>query len=258
MGTGRRDAFVALAGRLADAAGAVIRPYFRTDFVIDEKPDTSPVTVADRESEAAMRAILAAECPDHGILGEEYGSERVDADYVWVLDPIDGTKSFIAGVPLFGTLIALLHHGRPVLGIIDQPVLGERWLGVDGQATLFNGRPATVRACPALAEAILTTTSPDMFGGGDRDAFMRLRGAVKSTRYGYDCYGYAMLAMGFIDLIVEADLAPYDYCALIPVITGAGGVITDWAGEPLGLRSDGRLCAAGDPRVHSEALARLR
>ena len=248
------DAFVALAGRLADAAGEVIRPYFRTAISIDEKADASPVTVADRESEAAMRAILAAECPDHGILGEEYGAERVDADYVWVLDPIDGTKSFIAGVPLFGTLIALLHRGRPVVGIIDQPVLGERWLGVDGQATRFNGGAAAVRPCAALAEATLVTTSPDMFGGGDAAAFERLRGAAKSTRYGYDCYGYAMLGMGFIDLIIEADLAPYDYCALIPVIAGAGGIITDWAGEPLGLGSDGRICAAGDARVHAEAL----
>ena len=248
------DAFVALAGRLADAAGEVIRPYFRTIIAIDEKADASPVTVADRESEAAMRAILAAECPDHGILGEEYGAERVDADHVWVLDPIDGTKSFIAGVPLFGTLIALLHRGRPIVGIIDQPVLGERWLGVDGRATRFNGGSTAVRPCAAMAEAILTTTSPDMFGGDDAEAFARLRGAAKSTRYGYDCYGYAMLAMGFIDLVVEADLAPYDYSALVPVIAGAGGIITDWTGEALGLRSDGRICAAGDVRVHKEAL----
>jgi inositol-phosphate phosphatase/L-galactose 1-phosphate phosphatase/histidinol-phosphatase len=248
------DAFVALAGRLADAAGEVIRPYFRTAFAVDEKADASPVTVADRESEAAMRAILAAECPDHGILGEEYGAERTDADYVWVLDPIDGTKSFIAGVPLFGTLIALLHRGRPIVGIIDQPVLGERWLGVDGQATHFNGAPAKVRSCAALATATLTSTSPDLFDGGDAEAFVRLHDAAKSTRYGYDCYGYAMLAMGFVDLAVEAGLAPYDYCALVPVIAGAGGVITDWAGAPLGLGSDGRICAAGDARVHAEAL----
>ena len=258
MDAGGPDAFVALAGRLADAAGEVIRPYFRTIIAIDEKADASPVTVADRESEAAMRAILAAECPDHGILGEEYGSERVDADYVWVLDPIDGTKSFIAGVPLFGTLIALLVDGRPVLGIVDQPILGERWLGAAGRPTTLNGEAVNTRAGGDLARAFLFATSPDMFAGADADAFARVADAVAMVRHGADCYATGLLASGHIDLIVEAGLQTYDFCALIPVIEGAGGIITDWNGAPLGLGSDGRIVAAGDLTTHAAVLALLR
>ena len=250
-------AFVALAGRLADAAGAVLRRHFRTGAAIEFKDDASPVTAADREAEAAMRALLAAEVPGHGILGEEQGSERGDADYVWVLDPIDGTKSFVTGKPTFGTLIALAHHGRPVLGIIDQPVLAERWVGVVGRATLFNGRPARVRPCRGLASAWLYATSPHMFRGDDATAFERLRGRVRHAVYGADCYAYGLLAIGLVDLVVEADLKPYDFCALVPVVAGAGGVIGDWSGRPLKLASEGRVVAAGDSSLHAAALRTL-
>ncbi len=252
------EAIVSLAGRLADASGEVIRRHFRAPLDIDEKADASPVTAADRGAEAAIREILAAECPDHGIFGEEYGKDRLDAEYLWVIDPIDGTRTFISGVPLFGTLIALLHEGRPVLGIIDQPILRERWLGIRGRPTLFNGEPATTRPCAALAEATLTSTSPQMFNADDMAAFDRLSRATKLTRYGYDCYGYGILSLGYLDIVVEADLKPYDYCALIPVIEGAGGIITDWEGKALDLDSDGRMCAAGDARVHAEALPYLQ
>ena len=248
---------VALAEALADEAGAIARRYFRTSFQVDDKPDRTPVTIADREAEAAMRRRIEAAFPDHGIIGEEHGRTRAEADYVWVLDPIDGTKNFISGIPIFGILIGLAHRGRPVLGVIDQPVLRERWLGVSGEASRFNGAPIRTRDCASLDRATLFSTSPDMFLGEDAPRFARLKGAVKLARYGADCYAYAQLAGGFIDLVVERDLKPYDYCALVPVIEGAGGVIRDWDGRALDLGSDGRVIACGDPRLLAPARAAL-
>ncbi len=247
----------ALAEELADAAGAVIRPYFRQKIAVDDKADASPVTIADREAEQAMRALIEARFPADGIFGEEFGTIREGADWVWVLDPIDGTKSFISGIPLFGTLVALLHRGRPVLGIIDQPISRERWRGVAGQQTTHNGAAIHSRACADLARATLFATAPDMFRGADGDAFARLRSCVKLTRHGGDCYAYGLVASGFIDCVVEAGLKPYDYCAMVPIIEGAGGTFTDWQGGPLGLASDGRVIAVGDPRLHAAALALL-
>jgi inositol-phosphate phosphatase/L-galactose 1-phosphate phosphatase/histidinol-phosphatase len=246
-----------LAEELADAAGAVIRPYFRQKIAVDDKADSSPVTIADREAEQAMRALIEARFPADGIFGEEFGTIREDAEFVWVLDPIDGTKSFISGIPLFGTLIALLHRGRPVLGIIDQPISHERWRGIAGEASTHNGNPIRARACPDLAAATLFATAPDMFRGEDADAFAQLKARVKLTRHGGDCYAYGLVASGFIDCVVEASLKPYDYCAMVPIIEGAGGVFTDWQGQPLGLHSDGRVLAAGDRRVHAAARALL-
>jgi inositol-phosphate phosphatase/L-galactose 1-phosphate phosphatase/histidinol-phosphatase len=251
-------AHLALAEALADAARAVITGYFRQKLAVDDKSDRSPVTVADREAEAAMRRLIEARFPDHGILGEEHGSVRAEAEHLWVLDPIDGTKSFISGIPLFGTLIALLHRGQPVLGVIDQPILGERWLGAAGRPTTLNGAPVQTRSCPSLAAATLFSTAPDsMFASFEAEGFARLRRAVKLVRTGADCYAYAQLATGFIDLVVEGQLKPYDYCALVPVIEGAGGVITDWQGVPLGLASDGKVLACGDPTLAAAARARL-
>ncbi len=249
--------FIDLAERLADASGAIVRRYFRTTLEVEDKPDKSPVTVADREAEAAIRELIEEAFPDHGIVGEEYGAVRADAKYVWVLDPIDGTKSFITGKPLFGTLIGLLHEGAAVLGVIDQPVLGERWLGARGRPTTLNGRPVHVRPCGELGRAALYATSPHMFEGADKQAFARVRDAVKLPLYGADCYAYGLLACGFADLVVEASLAAYDYCGVVAVIEGAGGVITDWTGAPLGLGSDGRVVAAGDRRSHERALELL-
>jgi len=251
------EPFIALAERLADASGAIVRRYFRTTLEVEDKPDKSPVTVADREAEAAIRELIEEAFPDHGIVGEEYGAVRADAKYVWVLDPIDGTKSFITGKPLFGTLIGLLHEGAAVLGVIDQPVLGERWLGARGRPTTLNGRPVHVRPCGELGRAALYATSPHMFEGADKQAFARVRDAVKLPLYGADCYAYGLLACGFADLVVEASLAAYDYCGVVAVIEGAGGVITDWTGAPLGLGSDGRVVAAGDRRSHERALELL-
>jgi len=201
-----------------------------------------------------MRRLIAAGFPAHGIFGEEYGADRADAEFVWVLDPIDGTKSFISGVPLFGTLIALLHRGRPVLGVLDQPVSGERWLGVEGQRTRLNGAEIRTRDCADLAAATIFTTSPDIFSGTDAEGFARVRAGAKLVRYGTDCYAYGLCALGFVDAVVESGLKPYDFCALIPIIEGAGGMVTDWRGNRPGLVTDGRILACGDARLHRQLM----
>ncbi|MGH7048559.1 MAG: histidinol-phosphatase [Stellaceae bacterium] len=247
------DAFLALATELADAAGAAIRPYFRRPLAVEEKPDLTPVTIADRAAEEAMRRLIERRFPEHGIVGEEFGRVREDAELVWVLDPIDGTKSFISGVPLFGTLIALLHAGEPVLGIIDQPISGERWVGAIGRPSTLNGAPVRCRECAGLAFATLFATTPDMFHGADAEAFGRLARTAKLVRFGADCYAYGLLAAGFVDLVVEASLKPHDFCAMIPIVLGAGGIATDWRGGKLGLGADGRVLVAGDRRAYDAA-----
>ncbi len=251
------DDFLTLAAALADAAGAAIRPYFRCPIDIEDKPDLTPVTVADRAAEAAMRALIEVRFPDHGILGEELGRVREGAEHVWVLDPIDGTKSFISGVPLFGTLIALTRRGRPILGVIDQPISRERWVGAEGRPTTLDGAPIRCRPCAGLAAATLFATTPEMFKGPDAAAFARVSAAAKLTRFGADCYASGLLAAGFVDLVLEASLQPYDFCAIIPIVEGAGGVATDWRGAALDLFSDGRVLFAGDRRAHRAALALL-
>ena len=252
------DAFVDLAHTLADTAGEIQRRYFRAELGVERKSDESPVTIADRECEARMRELVATRAPEHGFLGEEYAATGDDSEWVWCVDPIDGTKSFICGRPQFGTLIALLHRGRPVLGIIDQAILRERWLGIPGRGTTLNGRPVRVRACAALAEAILFCTSPRMYRDpAERAAFDRVESRAYLSQFSSDCYGYALLATGFADTVVERDLFPFDFMSLIPVVEGAGGIITDWAGRPLGLGSDGHVVASGDARVHDEVLGLL-
>jgi inositol-phosphate phosphatase / L-galactose 1-phosphate phosphatase / histidinol-phosphatase len=251
------DRFLALAAELADAAGAAIRPYFRQPLAVDDKPDLTPVTAADRAAEQAMRGLIETRFPDHGIVGEEFGRVREDAELVWVLDPIDGTKSFISGVALFGTLIALTRAGHPILGVIDQPIARERWIGAAGRPTTLNGTAIRCRGCAGLGPATLFATTPEMFRGPDAAAFARVSAAVKLTRFGADCYAYGLVAAGFVDLVVEASLKPYDYCAIVPVVEGAGGLATDWRGARLGLASDGRVLVAGDRRTHAAALALL-
>lgn len=215
------------------------------------------MTAADRAAEEAMREVIERRFPTHGIIGEEFGRVREDAEFVWVLDPIDGTKSFISGVPLFGTLIALTRAGRPILGVIDQPISRERWLGAAGRPSTLNGTPIHCRECPGLAAATLFATTPEMFCGPDAGGFGRVSAAVKLTRFGADCYAYGLLAAGFIDLVLEASLKPYDFCAAVPIVEGAGGVATDWRGAALGLGSDGRVLFAGDRCTHEAALAIL-
>ena len=243
-----------LAHRLADASGAVIRRYFRQSLAIDDKDHIegySPVTVADREAEAAIRALIEAECPDHGILGEEYGHERPDARFTWIIDPIDGTKAFITGMTTWGTLIALQDRGRGILGVLDQPFLGERFVG-HGEGAFLGDRRLATRACPQLGGAVLYATEPDMFSPAERAAFDALGARVRLRRFGADCYAYAMLAAGFIDLVVEASMNIWDIAALIPLVEGAGGRVTAWDGGPVG--ADGRTLAVGDPTLHEAAL----
>lgn len=246
-----------LADRLADAAGAIIRGYFRGPVDVTSKQDLSPVTVADREAEQAIRALLTEHRPDDGIIGEEHGEHNADARRVWVIDPIDGTKSFMAGRAIFGTLIALLEDDVPVLGVIDQPIQGERWVGAAGRPTLFNGQGVTARDCPSPAEALIATTTPEMFRGPDADAFERLAVACANRIYGGDCYSYGQLACGWIDLVVEAQMNLYDFAALAPIVQGAGGAISDWRGAPLTRRSGGHVLAAGNPTLHEAAIALL-
>lgn len=244
---------LALANRLADAAGAAIRPLFRGAWSEERKPDRSYVTEADRAAEAAMRAILDTERADDGIVGEEYGTVREGSSRQWVLDPIDGTTSFIAGRPIFGTLIALMQDGWPVLGVIDQPILQERWAGRLGEATTFNGRKIRTRPCIDLADAVLATTSPNAFGEDEADAFMGLAKGVAERKivWGGDCYSYGLLASGHIDVVCEAGLKLHDYAALVPIVEGAGGTMSDWQGHPLDAGSagaeGGRVLALGDP-----------
>ncbi len=253
--------FLKFGHRLADASGSVIKQHFRTTIDVTDKKDKgegrySPVTIADQGAEAAIRALIVAEHPDHGIMGEEHGHENPDARLTWVIDPIDGTKAFITGLPTWGTLIALNEGGRPVLGLLDQPILGERFVGGPDGAFLGTKKLST-RACPALADARLCCTEPEMFAPGpERDAFNRLARQVALRRFGTDCYAYVMLAHGFVDLVVEASLAPWDIQALIPIVERAGGVVTNWEG---GSAADGgRVVAAGDAALHRQVLKGLQ
>ncbi|MEN3745906.1 histidinol-phosphatase [Sphingomonas sp. HF-S3] len=248
---------IALAERLADAAGAAIRPRFRADYGLETKDDASPVTLADREAEEAMRRLIIAERPMDGIHGEEFGVREGSSGRQWVLDPIDGTRAFIAGRPIFGTLIALVDKGWPVLGIIDQPILKERWVGVVGRPTLFNGVPAATRRCRDVKDALLATTSPALFTDDQLHAFEHLDAGVRSTVLGGDCYNYGAVASGWLDIVVEAGLKLHDFAALVPVVEGAGGRMCDWAGDPLHADSIGEVIAAGDPARVEEILETL-
>ena len=251
---------VALAA--ADAAAESVRPYFRMGLVADDKADDSPVTLADRAAEQAMRAVLAEHCPDHGIIGEEFGETGTGRGGLrWVLDPIDGTRAFITGRTTFGTLIALMDGENPLIGIIDQPITRERWVGIIGQPTEFTGPlggRAGCRPCPALGQAELSCTSPDNFTTETRPGFDILQAAVRRTSWGGDCYSYGLLALGQIDVILEDGLKPWDWAALVPVITGAGGSVTDWTGAPLQLGGPGKVLALGDPTLLPEIANRLR
>jgi len=239
---------------LADAAGSIARHHFRTPIDFERKEDLSPVTIADQGIERELRARIAARFPDHGILGEEMGSTPGER-YTWYLDPIDGTKSFISGMPLFGTLVALSddRDGRVVAGMIDMPALGERWYGTNG-CTTFNGRPVSVSATTELAQAQIYTSSPDFFPPDDWRRYDTLSRKAMFRRFGGDCYQYGLLASGYCDLVVETSLKSFDFMALIPVVEGAGGVIRDWSGKPLDPTSDGRVIAAANESLLAQAL----
>jgi myo-inositol-1(or 4)-monophosphatase len=253
--------FAAFVDELATVSGETILPFFRTALGVDDKNAAGrfdPVTAADRAAEQAMRTLIRRHFPEHGIIGEEFGNDRSDAEYVWVLDPIDGTKSFIAGMPVWGTLIALTRMGEPVFGMVHQPFMGERFTG-DGVAAQYRGpagkRELHVRPCASLADAILFTTSPLLMNEADRASFQRVEAVAKLSRYGGDCYAYCMLAAGHIDLVIETELKPHDIVPLIPIMRGAGGIVTSWDGGPP--EAGGRVVAAGDKRVHTAALQML-
>lgn len=246
--------------RLADAAGESIMPHFRAAGQIDNKAATGfdPVTAGDRAAEAALRKLINETHPAHGIMGEEYGDENLDAEKVWVLDPIDGTRAFISGLPVWGTLIGLLSGGVPSIGMMAQPFTGERYSG-DGRQACYTGpggpRALASRPCGSLADAVLSTTTPALFKDAEREAYLRVEDQVRLVRYGYDCYAYCMVAAGFMDAVIETGLHAYDIVALIPVIEGAGGRVTNWEGGPAS--SGGRVVAAGDPHLHEEILATI-
>jgi histidinol phosphatase-like enzyme (inositol monophosphatase family) len=258
------DELARFAHRLADASGDVIRPWFRITLDVTDKgtgrAGFDPVTEADKEGENELRRLIKATYPAHGIVGEEHGREPGTDPLTWVLDPIDGTRAFICGMPQWGTLIALNDGKKPILGVLDQPVTGERWSGHSGQAQFTAAsktRAIKTRPCADLASAILTTTHPTgYFTKPEQDAFQALAGEVKMTRYGGDCYAYGLLAMGFIDLVIESSLKPWDVQALIPIVEGAGGLFTSWDGGDA--QEGGRVIAAGDARVHAAALEVLR
>jgi myo-inositol-1(or 4)-monophosphatase len=258
--------FAAFVDELANVSGETIRPFFRSalggeSLGLENKSHSGgfdPVTAADRAAEAAMRALIKRTFPEHGVVGEEFGADNADAEYVWVLDPIDGTKSFICGMPVWGTLIALTRRGEPIYGMMHQPFTREHFAG-DCSAANYRGpaggRALRARACAGLEDAVLLTTSPLLMNDADRRSFARVEQAVRLSRYGGDCYAYCVLAAGHIDLVIETELKPHDVLALIPIIEGAGGIITTWEnGRPY---SGGRIIAAGDRRTHAAAMALL-
>jgi inositol-phosphate phosphatase/L-galactose 1-phosphate phosphatase/histidinol-phosphatase len=246
-----------LAQRMADEARTIIKRYFRTRPAVDAKGDASPVTIADREVEQMMRRHIEASFPEHGIKGEEFAPRNPEADWCWHLDPIDGTKSFLSGSLCFGTQIALSYRGDPVLGLIDQPITGERWLASTTQTSVLNDQAIRTSVCRELADAVLYTSDFACFREHQVAPFRHLRDAVNVTRYSHDCYAAGLLALGQIDLLLEANVHPYDIAAQIPVILGAGGVVSDWEGNPVRLEGPANLLASANAELHGKALARL-
>ena len=249
--------FISFANQLADLSGEVIFPYFRQSNGLEIKSDASPVTLADREGERVIREAIMEAYPHHGIWGEEFGAYEIDREFVWVLDPVDGTKSFISGFPTFGTLISLTQNKKPILGVIDQPISGERWVGVSGVKTLYNEGEVKTSSVNELSQCILSTTSPYLFSENEKSIFEKIKEKAQYTIFGYDCYAYAQLASGNIHVVIESGLKPHDYCALAPVVIGAGGVMTDWNGKLLDMNSDGRVIATANPALHAEILKLL-
>lgn len=251
------DDIVPFALQLADGAREIALRSFRQPASIEHKRDLTPVTATDRAIERMVRERIADRFPGHGVRGEEFPDEPGDGAHTWVLDPIDGTKGFITGKPLFGILIALVRESRPVLGVIDIPVMAERWLGVEGVTATYNGVDCATSRVTELADATVYASSPDMFHGAHRERFDRLCAQARFRCFGADCYSYGLLASGYTDVVAEASMHPYDYMAVIPVVESAGGVITDWSGEALTLESDGTVLAAANRALHEVALAIL-
>ncbi len=252
------------AEQLANASSDIIRKYYGREVDFEVKEDYSPVTKADKEVERALRAMIRATYPEHGIIGEEFEPINPDARYTWVLDPIDGTKSFMIGRPIFGTLISLLSRNpklkgtdaesTPIIGLLDQPILGERWVGALGYATKFNSQDTAVRKRSHLGESVLCTTSPNLFNEDDFAKFEIIRKKSQYVVYGGDCYSYGLVARGTVDIVIETGLKMHDFLALRPIIEGAKGIMTDWEGKLINEHSDGRVIVCGDKQIHDQIL----
>jgi inositol-phosphate phosphatase / L-galactose 1-phosphate phosphatase / histidinol-phosphatase len=246
--------FAGFFDELADAAGAIALHYFRGDLIVDDKDDKTPVTQADREIEQTLRAMIHKKFPGHGVIGEEFGGENENAEFVWVIDPIDGTTAFATGRPTFGTIIGLAHNGKPAVGLVDQAFTKERWFGVRDLFCRYNGKPAKVAKPRGLNAARFHTTTPSMFDGGYESIFEQLRKTTKMPCYSCDCYAYGLLTIGWIDLVIERKMKVPDLIGLVPLITGAGGFAGDWQGNPIGLVNDGTIVAASSKQLALEAL----
>jgi histidinol phosphatase-like enzyme (inositol monophosphatase family) len=242
---------------LADASGAVIRKYYRNFGNAVLKDDLSPVTVADKEAEQAIIELIKKNYPEHGIQGEEFGTKNANAKFKWIIDPIDGTISFMIGRPIFGTLIALSYEDKSMIGIIDQPIIGDRWVAVENK-TLLNGKEIKVRNCNNITNAVIATTAPQYFSTEKLLKFNNISSKAMSTIYGGDCYNYGLLAAGMLDAVIESGLKPHDFMALIPVVECAGGIATDWQGKPLNINSNGDVVFCGDKKLHTEIIEILK
>lgn len=255
------DQFCAFAEKLGEAARLASLAHFRMAPAVENKLATGfdPVTRADRDTELALRAIIETRFPDHGIRGEEFPDKPADSPFCWILDPVDGTRAYISGLPVWGVLAGLLEDGRPQYGMMDQPFTGERFLGGPGAAKWVRGwqqRDLSVSGCTKLADATLCTTDPYLFVDQERDGFRSLRHTTKLQRYGLDCYAYCMLAAGQIDLVVESGLQDFDIAPLIPIIEGAGGIVCNWRGEDAS--AGGQVLAAATPQLRDAALKLLQ
>jgi histidinol phosphatase-like enzyme (inositol monophosphatase family) len=253
-----KNTLLEFVNNLMDKSVDNIHKHFRNIDNIDSKSDMTPVTIADKETEQLLRKLISEKFPEHGIQGEEFGIENESAPYRWVIDPIDGTLSFMIGRPTFGTLLALVHNNETILGVINQPISGERWLAYKGNGATLNGKKITTRKCSALKNATLCTTGPNYFSSKKLNIFNKIAEKVRYTVYGGDCYSYGLLAAGHVDLVIESGLKAHDFLPLKTIIEEAGGIITDWNGHELGFESDGDVVAAGDKKVHGQILAMLK
>ena len=245
---------IKLANKCADASGKIIKKYFRKKIKINLKKDNTPFTKADIEAEKIIRELILKQEPNCGFVGEETGTVNMNREYCWVVDPLDGTKSFITGKPSFGTLIGLLKNNKPVLGILNQPILNERWVGIAGVETKYNNKKVRVRKCKSIKGAKMYATSPMMFQGRNKKIYKNVRAKIGECLFGADCYSHGLMSLGFVDVILEANLKPWDYIASASIISGAGGKITDWNDNDLNLQSDGRILATGDSNIHKQII----
>ena len=248
------DELILFSNHLADESAKIIKKYFRTSLSVDKKEDETPVTIADKNTELKIRELIQENYPDHGILGEEYEEKNINSEYLWVIDPIDGTRSFIAGHKDFGTLIALLHNNKPIIGVINCPMHKERWVGVQGMKTLLNGEEVKTSNITSLNKSYVVTSGLYFNNDNLRKGFEKIIEKTKYHRFGGDCYMYGMLASGLVEIVIEDTLKAYDYMALIPVIEGAGGKVSDKYGKTANIHSGGSIVASANSHLHKQLI----